>query len=96
MNYRITLGEFYILSGDKVQLVFHTSNGTPFTDEFVVQRKLYPILDALGIPRAGLHAFRHGNETLMDQMRVQRGTHEPHGTCGHAHDAQLQPRSQSR
>ena len=53
-----------------MQLVFHASTDAPLDGNLIVTRKLYPILDALGIPRAGLHAFRHGNETLMDQMRV--------------------------
>jgi integrase len=38
----------------------------------VVKRKLYPsaLLDSLGIPRGGLHAFRHTNSTLMDRLGV--------------------------
>ena len=27
--------------------------------------RLWPILDALSIPRCGMHAFRHGHGTLM-------------------------------
>jgi integrase len=53
-----------------VQFLFNTSNGTPWDPNLVVKRKLYPLLDSLGIERAGLHAFRHGNETAMDRMRV--------------------------
>jgi integrase len=34
----------------------------------LVKRKLYPLLDSLGIERGGLHAFRHTNSTLMDQL----------------------------
>jgi integrase len=33
-----------------------------------VKRKLYPLLDSLGVERGGLHAFRHTNSTLMDQL----------------------------
>jgi integrase len=36
----------------------------------VVKRKLYPLLDFLGIERGGLHAFRHTNSTLMDRLGV--------------------------
>ena len=35
-----------------------------------MKRKLYPLLDSLGIPRGGLHAFRHANSTLMDRLGV--------------------------
>jgi integrase len=34
------------------------------------KRKLYPLLDKLGIPRCGFHAFRHGNETVIDRQGV--------------------------
>ena len=35
-----------------------------------MKRKLYPLLDSLGIERGGLHAFRHANSTLMDRLGV--------------------------
>jgi integrase len=39
--------------------LFVTRNGRPPSSNKVVQYQLWPILDALGIPRCGLHAFRH-------------------------------------
>jgi len=36
----------------------------------LVKRKLYPLLDSLGIERGGLHASRQTNSTLMDPLRV--------------------------
>ena len=36
----------------------------------LVKRKLYPLLDSLGIERGGLHAFRHTNSTLRDRLGV--------------------------
>jgi hypothetical protein len=39
-------------------LLFATRNGTPWDANLVVKRKLYPLLDSLGIERGGLHAFR--------------------------------------
>jgi len=33
-------------------------------------RKLKPLLKRLGIPPAGLHAFRHFNVSLLDALRV--------------------------
>jgi integrase len=51
-------------------LLFATSNGTPWDTDLIRKRKLYPLLNKLGIPRCGFHAFRHGNETVMDQESV--------------------------
>jgi integrase len=67
--------------GCGMSLVFKTSNGTPWDANLVVKRKLRPLLGRLGFPMAGLHAFRHGNETIMDQastpvaVRLQRLGH---------------------
>jgi integrase len=47
------------------RLLFATRNGTPFAENNVVQRKLWPILDALKIPRCGMHAFRHTHASLL-------------------------------
>jgi integrase len=35
-----------------------------------LKHHLRPILDRLGIPRGGFHAFRHANATLMDSLGV--------------------------
>jgi integrase len=51
-------------------LLFATRNGTPWDANLLVKRKLYPLLDSLGIARGGLHAFRHANSTLMDRLGV--------------------------
>ena len=50
--------------------LFATRLGTPWDQNLVVKRKLYPLLDSLGIERGGLHAFRHANITLMDRLGV--------------------------
>ena len=39
--------------------LFVTRNGRPPSSNNVVEHQLWPILDALGIPHCGLHAFRH-------------------------------------
>jgi integrase len=39
--------------------LFTTRNGRPPSSNNVVEFRLWPILDALNIPRCGLHAFRH-------------------------------------
>ncbi len=57
-------------------LVFATRNGTPWDLDTVRKRKLYPLLRKLGIERAGFHAFRHGNATIMDQQQVPMATRQ--------------------
>jgi site-specific recombinase XerD len=39
--------------------LFVTRNGRPPSSNKVVEYQLWPILDAVGIPRCGLHVFRH-------------------------------------
>jgi integrase len=46
-------------------LLFLNRRGRPYTAEKVVQKRLWPILDELGIVRAGFHAFRHMHATLL-------------------------------
>jgi integrase len=55
----------------------------------VVKRRLHPLLERLGIPRCGLHGFRHANSSLMDRLntpmkvRQQRlGHSDPRTTLG--------------
>lgn len=52
------------------QLVFSTKKGTPWDHNFIRKRKLHPLCESLGIAPRGLHAFRHGQGTLLDQMNV--------------------------
>ena len=52
----------------EVQFVFHTRSGTPMDPNLIVKRKLKPLCMKLGITSAGLHAFRHGNATYLDQI----------------------------
>jgi integrase len=49
-------------------LLFSTRRGNPHSRNKVVEKHLWPILDALGIPRCGMHAFRHGCASAMLQM----------------------------
>lgn len=46
-------------------LLFVTRNGRPPSSNKVVEYRLWTILDALGIPRCGLHAFRHSHSALL-------------------------------
>jgi integrase len=62
-------------------LMFATKNGMPWDTDVVRKRKLYPLLERLGIERCGFHAFRHGNETMMDQENVPMAVRQ--GRPGH-------------
>jgi integrase len=48
-----------------LRLLFANQIGRPMSANKVVQRKLWPILDKLKIPRCGLHAFRHTHSSLL-------------------------------
>jgi len=50
--------------------VFCTRTGSPWDANMVVKRKLWSTLKTLEFPSCGLHAFRHGNATLMDALGV--------------------------
>jgi integrase len=41
-------------------LVFHSRNGSALRETNVLHDGLHPALEALGLPKAGMHAFRHG------------------------------------
>lgn len=56
------------------RLLFATRTGKPHTANKVVQRKLWPILDALQIRRAGFHAFRHAASTLLIDLGATAAT----------------------
>jgi integrase len=74
------------------KLLFCTREGTPYDNRDIVDQVLHPILERLGIARAGLHAFRHGNATIMDglnaPMRVRQdrlGHEKAETTLGYTH-----------
>jgi integrase len=50
--------------------IFRTKKGTPWDANLLVKRKLRPLCGKLRIAPRGLHAFRHGQGTLLDQMNV--------------------------
>lgn len=52
--------------GDKeAGRVFEARNGAPISGNNVLKRVLYPLLEKLRIPKAGLHAFRHSRVTML-------------------------------
>ncbi len=48
-----------------MRLLFANLIGRPMSANKIVQRKLWPILGELRIPRCGLHAFRHTHSSLL-------------------------------
>ena len=76
------------------KLLFCTREATPYDNREIVDQVLHPILERLGIARAGLHAFRHGNATIMDglnaPMRVRQdrlGHEKAETTLGYTHQS---------
>ena len=57
------------LNGRKSGRVFQTSNSTPFSKDNV-RRKLLSVLDKLGLKPGGLHAFRHGRVSVLQENGV--------------------------
>lgn len=53
------------LNGRTEGYVFQTRLGTPFKHPRILNRVLYPLLEKLGIPRSGTHAFRHGRVSYL-------------------------------
>jgi len=47
------------------RLLFSNRNGNPYSENKVVQKRLWPILNKLGFPRCGMHAFRHTHASLL-------------------------------
>ena len=49
----------------KSELLFHNRNGRPFSADKLREKQLHRLLDRLGIPRGGLHSFRHGAASAL-------------------------------
>jgi len=45
--------------------MFEARNGSPLSAGNIRKRVLHPLLSTLGIPKAGLHAFRHSRVTML-------------------------------
>lgn len=53
------------LGDSERSLLFESRKGTPLSDVNIRNRVLAPLLEKLNIPKAGLHAFRHGRVTML-------------------------------
>ncbi|MHB8500371.1 MAG: tyrosine-type recombinase/integrase [Candidatus Acidiferrales bacterium] len=67
-------------SQDSSGSVFRSKRGSPLRETNVLHEFLQPVLRALKLPQAGMHAFRHGrnrrwelSETNPDVLRQQMG-----------------------
>jgi len=57
--------------GERAQgFVFGTRNGSPLLQSNVRNRKLYPVLDTLKVPRSGFHSFRRFRLTHLRKQRI--------------------------
>jgi integrase len=55
-----------VIGERKEGLLFVNKAGRPYSSSGkVVQKRLWPLCDALKIPRAGFHAFRHVHTTIL-------------------------------
>jgi integrase len=50
--------------------LFTVSTGSPLDMNVERQRRLAPLLETLEVEKAGYHAFRHFNVSMMDALRV--------------------------
>ena len=57
------------LNGRSAGCVFQTKKGTPFSKDSI-RRKLVAVLDKLGLKRGGLHTFRHGRVSDLQEKGV--------------------------
>ncbi len=54
----------------RIGTVFQARNGNPLRENNVLKRHLHPLLKELGIPKCGLHAFRHGRVSFLVENNV--------------------------
>ena len=45
--------------------MFHSKNRKPLRNNNVLRRQLHPLLQGLGLPRGGMHGFRHGRVSFL-------------------------------
>jgi integrase len=75
------------LAGRTFGYVFQSNRGTTLRLGSVLKWGLYPVLDALKIPRCGMHAFRHGRVSYLVYAGVSRAVIRD--WIGHSSDAMI-------
>ena len=80
------------IQSDPDHLLFTNSKGGLLHPDNLVKRHLKPVLVKAGIKQGGMHAFRHGNATMMDRLNVpmkirqdRLGHIDPRTTMGYTH-----------
>jgi len=63
-----TLNAF--VAGRTTGFLFQNEVGKPLAQSNVLRRNLHPILNALGVPKAGFHSFRRFRATHLSKPRV--------------------------
>jgi integrase len=69
--------------------LFTVGNGSPLDINVERSRRLAPLLETLELAKAGYHAFRHFNVSMMDALRVPLKTIQER--IGHALTGELHP-----
>lgn len=69
---------------NSLNLVFTNSKANPWKAENLLEGHMQPLLEALGIPKAGFHAFRHASATILSRMNVS--TEIKRSRMGHTED----------
>jgi integrase len=54
----------------KIGVVLRAKNENPLRESNILRRQLHPVLKRLGIPKCGLHAFRHGRVSFLVENNV--------------------------
>jgi integrase len=60
------------LNGRTSGLIFQTRRGTPLSKDVVNQKHLYPILEAAGLAKGGMHGFRHHRVSTLVMAGVSK------------------------
>jgi len=58
------------VAGRATGLIFQTRRGTLLRNSMVLNKHLYPLLRQLGLPRGGMHAFRHFRVSFLVESGV--------------------------
>ena len=69
------LRQFLGNASDPDALVFHSQRGGPLLQTTILSQCLHPALKALGLPRAGFHAFRRGCNRRWDLAGLNPAIH---------------------
>lgn len=64
----------------KSDFVFHSRNGAPLSETNVLVDGLHPALKSAGLPKAGMHAFRHGCNRRWELAGMDRHHSPVHGS----------------